>query len=718
MAKDDIKEGVKICDPACGVGKFLLEPIKNNLDYYFEISDSEIKSKITIHGFDKGFDTEEQKTIILAKANMLIYFSDLIKDNPGFTKNFAKLFNDSFVLKTNSILGTLSEPAKEEYDLILTNPPYVTSGSSNLKDEIKKDGELINYYKINAMGVEGLFLEWIIRALKRNGKAFIVVPDGILNRQNDKHLRRFIIDECYLDGIISLPIKTFFTTPKKTYILALTKKANNKEIQKNPVFTYLVSDIGETLDVYRFDIDQDDLKEAVKLYSFFKGDKVSFNSINNDKRCKIQPFSKFIPEEHWSVDRWWTKEEKIELGILEEEKVVDLDYLSEFIKAVSDDLNGFSENIKEIAEKKKEIIEFKEISLKDKNYFDLYIGKRILKKDIIHFTGDIPIYSANVYIPVGYNSESNIKEFNHDHVLWGIDGDFEFNYIKKNIRFSTTDHCGAIRILDYSILPEYLMIQLDNVKHIYGFDRGLRASLKNMKKVSIKFPLTMDGDICREKQQDIVNKYKSISEIKEHIAEQRKQILKMTVEIQSYFHYKELTINEIFDLTIKTNSSNFTKTFVNKNKGKIPVYSASSDPEYVNYGYIKDNLPDVKYFENCLTWNIDGSIGKVHYRKDRFSLSEKVIPLILKADFENEIDKIFLKYAIEIEFSKHFFGFGNKAGKGKIKDIKILIPVNSQKEIDLETQKQIAEKYRNIEEIKNAISGELKKIENAQIELD
>ena len=192
MAKDEIKVGSKICDPACGVGKFLLEPIITKLDQFYEIKKGKLIPKITIHGFDKGFDKDEQKTIILAKANMLIYFSDLIKENPNSTKEFSTLFNDSFILKTNSILGTLSETVENEYDLILTNPPYVTSGSSNLKEEVKKDGDLVNYYKVNAMGVEGLFMEWIVKALKPNGKAFIVVPDGIFNRQNDKNLFKTI----------------------------------------------------------------------------------------------------------------------------------------------------------------------------------------------------------------------------------------------------------------------------------------------------------------------------------------------------------------------------------------------------------------------------------------------------------------------------------------------------------------------------------------------
>jgi hypothetical protein len=58
------------------------------------------------------------------------------------------------------------------------------------------------------------------KLLKRHYKKFL------FNRQNDKNMRQFIIDECIIDSIISLPIKTFFTTPKKTYLLCITKKVN------------------------------------------------------------------------------------------------------------------------------------------------------------------------------------------------------------------------------------------------------------------------------------------------------------------------------------------------------------------------------------------------------------------------------------------------------------------------------------------------------------
>ncbi|CAG8650551.1 3396_t:CDS:1, partial [Paraglomus occultum] len=124
MASSELKEGMKICDPACGVGKFPLEFIKDKIDNLFRVEKGKIITKVEIIGFDIGFDKDEEKTIILAKANMLIYFSELIKKHKGRTKEFAELFNKSFELKT-SRFGTLSEKSEEEYDLILTNPPYV-----------------------------------------------------------------------------------------------------------------------------------------------------------------------------------------------------------------------------------------------------------------------------------------------------------------------------------------------------------------------------------------------------------------------------------------------------------------------------------------------------------------------------------------------------------------------------------------------------------------
>lgn len=352
---DKLEENSKICDPACGVGGFILEPIKvkeNGLNFYYKIDDDEIKSRYNFYGYDKGFEREEQLTIILAKANMLIFLSELLKKNLTIADKFADLFNSTFTLLSRTILGTLNNTEHDKYDLIMTNPPYVTSGSSNYKDAIKNDSRLSGFYKINSMGVEGLFLEWIIRSLKPSKRALVIIPDGILNRTNDKRLRKFIKDECVIDAIISLPINAFYTTNKKTYILSITKKPENSEIerQKNiqtePIFTYLVSNIGETLDINRFPIEDNDLIEMVSMFNQFKGAKRSFKT--NSKRCKIQPIDKFDPENHWSVDRWWSKDEKVNLGIEEEDITLTLDEFKEKFEDATKTIEELNEKVKEL----------------------------------------------------------------------------------------------------------------------------------------------------------------------------------------------------------------------------------------------------------------------------------------------------------------------------------------------------------------------------------
>jgi len=539
MAEGELKDGMTICDPACGVGKFPLEFVKENLTKIFKVADGKIHQTIKLIGFDKGFDKDEQKTIILAKANMLIYFCELLKDNPAYTKEFAKLFNESFVLKTNSILGTLSEPVENEYDLILTNPPYVTSGSSNLKEEIGKNIILKHYYKINAMGVEGLFMEWIIRALKQNGKAFIVVPDGIFNRQNDKNLRQFILNNCFIEAIISLPIKTFFTTPKKTYILAITKKNNISEVQTDPVFTYLCSEIGESRDVHRFDIEPDDLKEAVNLFNAFKVSKKYFATINHDKRCKLQTIDRFKDnlERHWIIDKDWSEREKIEIGIIDEDRQVSLFDFSNLIESIAHNIEAqkqlISDNIKNSTNSDK-IIE-KLIGGKS-GIFNIKKGNSKYKMELMDKNkGDYPVYSSQTTND-GIIAKINTFDYDCDCLTWTTDGTYVGTVFIRRGRFSMTTHCGGMFLKsEYKnkISLEYLHVILNDILPSYkeGEGSNKRLGSKRISEILIKIPITSTGEFDLQKQKEIAEKYRVIKEIKTNIKTELEKIENIKVDI-------------------------------------------------------------------------------------------------------------------------------------------------------------------------------------------
>jgi len=483
---EHLPDGAKVHDPACGVGGFVLEPVltKRQRDHYFDDTGS-LHSRLQYTGYDRV-----EKTIILAKANMLIHLNELMREHPGATEQFAALFNETFTSVHTSILGSLAHTSTDEFDLIMTNPPFVTTGTSTIKKFIRETGQLSLYYAVNAMGVEGLFVEQIVRSLKPGGRAFVILPEGIMNRLIDSKLRRFVRDQCIIEGIVSLPKNAFYTSSKKTYILALTKKPLEPLVQTEPVFTYLVVNTGETLDAHRFECDND-LPEMVRLFKYFKADKHAF--VSPVKQCKVWPVERFDPDRHWSIDRWWTHDERVELGIVEEEG---LTTIGEFAERLQGERDHIGDAIATLAAMDAELQEPEfavDISLANQQYFDLFIGKRKLIAEMRNIVGGtIPVFSANVNEPFGMLDQSNIPDFEHDCVLWGIDGNFEFSVIERNNPFATTDHCGCIRIVDADVDAQYLYCYLSWIRAIEGLDRGLRANLTNMRNISIRFPILVD----------------------------------------------------------------------------------------------------------------------------------------------------------------------------------------------------------------------------------
>lgn len=155
--------------------------------------------------------------------------------------------------------------------------------------------------------------------------------------------------------------------------------------------------------------------------------------------------------------------------------------------------------------------EYKTIFLGDE-YFSLSIGKRILKKDIIN--SGIPVYSANPNKIFGRVEKSNLQSFDSDSIIWGIDGNFEWGFIQEGQEFATTDHCGRLIVNHPSLLSEYVYYQLRESSSSYGFNRTFRASLENIKSVSINVPIDKNGDFDIESQKELIKKYKEIDLVK------------------------------------------------------------------------------------------------------------------------------------------------------------------------------------------------------------
>ncbi|GAO97634.1 putative type I restriction enzymeP M protein [Caedimonas varicaedens] len=185
----------KVYDPACGSGSLLLKFAK-------------VLGKENIRN---GFFGQEINitTYNLCRINMFLH--DI---------NYGQ-FNIAHG-------NTLTDPKHwddEPFEAIVSNPPY----------SIKWDGDssplLINDKRFTKAGIlapkskaDFAFVMHVLAWLANNGTAAIVCFPGILYRGNaEQKIRKYLIDDNYIDTIIQLPADLFFGTTIATCILVLKK---------------------------------------------------------------------------------------------------------------------------------------------------------------------------------------------------------------------------------------------------------------------------------------------------------------------------------------------------------------------------------------------------------------------------------------------------------------------------------------------------------------
>ena len=90
------------------------------------------------------------------------------------------------------------------YSLVLANPPFAGALDA---ETVAKDLTAI----VKTRKTELLFLALFLRLLKPGGRAAVIVPDGVLfgSSKAHKELRRLLVEDQKLDGIVSLPSGVF-----------------------------------------------------------------------------------------------------------------------------------------------------------------------------------------------------------------------------------------------------------------------------------------------------------------------------------------------------------------------------------------------------------------------------------------------------------------------------------------------------------------------------
>ncbi len=230
--------------------------------------------KISTHLYGQEINAE---TYAIAKADLILKGEGAEADNIIGGPEYSTLSNDAF--------------AGQEFDFMLSNPPYGKSwktdqdrlgGAKKIIDPrfvVTHDGD--NEYSLVTRSSDGqlMFLANLISKMKQdtprgsrlasvhNGSSLFTGDAG----QGESNMRRWIIENDWLEAIVALPLKMFYNTGIATYVWVLSNRKEERRkgkvqlIDATGWFTPLRKNLGEK-GVEISTADADKVLEAFKAF--------------------------------------------------------------------------------------------------------------------------------------------------------------------------------------------------------------------------------------------------------------------------------------------------------------------------------------------------------------------------------------------------------------------------------------------------------------------
>lgn len=229
-----------VIDPSCGVGSFLIsymqritEDLYDDVAFRRNLSDRareefEAKfagpthtfwAKTSLYGIENNYDLG-----LAAKVNMILH-------GDGSMSTFITsglLPFDSYHIKDRptalEVKSPLDARMNEQFDLVLSNPPFSISFSADDREELKKifSGEL---------GLsEDLFIErWDQLLRPGTGMFCCILPESVCSVDVERKTRLFLLLRYKIRAVISLPYSTFKPyTHVKTCIIFAQKRTREE----------------------------------------------------------------------------------------------------------------------------------------------------------------------------------------------------------------------------------------------------------------------------------------------------------------------------------------------------------------------------------------------------------------------------------------------------------------------------------------------------------
>ncbi|MFH0817439.1 MAG: N-6 DNA methylase [Candidatus Micrarchaeota archaeon] len=252
-------EKIRILDPACGSGSFLIraygllnEAYKSvnggDTDMLTESVSRNTYSILTknLHGVDldkKAVEITELNLLLRAarKRGRLPLLSDNIRQGnsliSGTEEELEKYFGDRWEEKHPfNWEEKFAEVMKEGgFDVVVGNPPYIRF--DNLNEE-EREYFFANFKtSVQKCDIFSFFIERGIDKLKDGGMLGFIVSSSWLSQHSFNKLRKLLLEKCLIKQIIKTPKNTFKEAAVDTLVLIIQKAKRGDKPEKNSILS-------------------------------------------------------------------------------------------------------------------------------------------------------------------------------------------------------------------------------------------------------------------------------------------------------------------------------------------------------------------------------------------------------------------------------------------------------------------------------------------------
>jgi len=319
--------GMKIHDPACGTGGFLLSAYNYIVKHYDLDRDQYQELK------HKTFTGNDIVPMVARLCVMNMYLHGLNGESTPI-----------------EVIDSLKKNPGAIYDMVLTNPPFGKKSSETI---VTEEGEtakqaltvLRDDFWAETSNKQLNFLQHVRSILKTNGRAAIVLPDNVLFEGGaGETIRKKLMETCDLHTILRLPTGIFYAQGVKANVLFFDKKPASKEPQTKKIWIYdFRTNMHFTLK--ENPLKEEDLDDFVKCYhpeNRFER-KETWSEKNPEGRWRCFDYEEILKRDKTNLDIFWLKDESLD----------DLDKLPdprEIANELSNELEMALEQLKEIQE--------------------------------------------------------------------------------------------------------------------------------------------------------------------------------------------------------------------------------------------------------------------------------------------------------------------------------------------------------------------------------